>query len=106
MKRKVVSVICIGRVGLPLALVLADNVYKVFGIGRAQTKIDILLKGTMPFVEEGGDLLKKYVSKSFFPTINYENVKNSYNAYLWIKKYPYKTFHLPGNSTITSISIS
>lgn len=77
MKRKVVSVIGIGRVGLPLALVLTDSGYKVFGIGRTQDKIDALLKGNMPFIEEGGTLLKKYVSKSFFPTINYENIKNS-----------------------------
>jgi UDP-N-acetyl-D-mannosaminuronic acid dehydrogenase len=76
-KRKVVSVIGIGRVGLPLALVLTDSGYKVFGIGRTQDKIDALLKGNMPFIEEGGTLLKKYVSKSFFPTINYENIKNS-----------------------------
>jgi hypothetical protein len=28
------------------------------------------------------------------------------NAYSWIKNYPYKIYHLPGNSTITSISVS
>lgn len=77
MKRKTISVIGIGRVGLPLALILADTGYKVFGIGRTQKKIDILLKGRMPFIEEGGTLLRKYVSKSFFPTTNYENIVNS-----------------------------
>ena len=40
MKKKTVSVIGIGRVGLPFALFIASNGYKVFGIGRNQTKIE------------------------------------------------------------------
>ncbi len=75
MKKKAVAVIGIGRVGLPLALVLADSGYKVFGIGRNIEKINELLKGKMPFKDEGAELLKKHVGKKFLPTISYESIK-------------------------------
>jgi UDP-N-acetyl-D-mannosaminuronic acid dehydrogenase len=77
MKRMTVAVIGVGRVGLPLALVLADGGYKVFGIGRTIDKINSLLEGKMPFIDEGAELLKKYVKKSFFPTVSYEPIKES-----------------------------
>ena len=43
--KKTVSVIGIGRVGLPMALVLADEGFKVHGIGRDQRKIDSIKNG-------------------------------------------------------------
>ncbi len=72
-----ICVIGIGRVGLPLALVIANNGYTVYGITRSQKKIDLLNKGKMPFVEQGGNLLKKFVNKSFFPSTDYSPVKKS-----------------------------
>lgn len=72
-----VSVIGIGRVGLPFALVIANEGYKVYGIGRSQDKIELLKKGRMPFIEEGKDLLKLHVNSSFFPTTSYESVRKS-----------------------------
>src|SRR6266404_3906366 len=72
-----VSVIGIGRVGLPFALVIAEEGYKVYGIGRDEKKIETLKKGKMPFIEEGGDLLKKHVNKNFLPTISYDSIKKS-----------------------------
>lgn len=77
MKINIVSVIGIGRVGLPFALFIASKKYKVHGIGRSQAKIDILLKGQMPFIDEGESLLKKHVNKDFFPTTSYESIKFS-----------------------------
>ncbi len=69
MQKKNVAVIGIGRVGLPLSLVFADEGYTVYGIGRDQLKIQSIEKGVMPFIEEGAEkLLKKYVNKDFFPT--------------------------------------
>src|SRR5258706_414739 len=69
MQKKNVAVIGIGRVGLPLALVFANEGYTVYGIGRDQLKIQSIEKGIMPFIEEGAEkLLKKYVNKDFFPT--------------------------------------
>ncbi len=76
-KKTVVTVIGIGRVGLPLALVLADNGFLVHGIGRTQTKIDKLKKGIMPFMEEGIHELKKHIEKSFFPTTSYKVIADS-----------------------------
>lgn len=77
MKKKTVCVIGIGRVGLPLALVFANNGHKVYGITRNQEKIDLLNKGKMPFVEKGGNLLKRYVGKTLILTTSYSPIKDS-----------------------------
>ncbi len=75
--KKGVAVIGIGRVGLPLALVLADKGFTVFGVGRSEEKIAKLKSGHMPFLEEGApELLKKYVAKKFFPTTQYHHAKD------------------------------
>jgi len=72
LKRKTVAVIGIGRVGLPLALVLASEEFFVYGVGRDVKKIEELKQGTMPFIEKDADvLLKKHVHKTFIPTIEY-----------------------------------
>lgn len=78
MKNKTkVAIVGIGRVGLPMALVLADCDFKVFGIGRDPKKIASIKQGKMPFIEKGADpLLKKYVNKTFFPTTSYEVIKD------------------------------
>src|SRR4030042_2242717 len=76
MKKSTVAVIGIGRVGLPMALVLADEGFIVYGIGRDPQKIESIKSGKMPFVEESAPaLLKKHVNKTFFPTINYEVIQ-------------------------------
>lgn len=75
--QKIVTVIGIGRVGLPLALLISSKGYTVYGIGRDEKKIELLKKGIMPFKEEGGNLLKKNINKTFIPTTNYELAKNS-----------------------------
>jgi len=78
MKNKAVTVIGIGRVGLPLALFLADKNHRVFGIDTDEKKIDDLKKGKMPFIEKDATrLLKKYVNKSFFPTTSYNRLKEA-----------------------------
>ena len=77
MIKKQIAVIGIGRVGLPLALVLSDAGFTVYGIGRNPEKIKRLSKGEMPFVEKGGEpLLRKYVNKKFFPTTDYSKIKD------------------------------
>ena len=75
--KKVVTIVGIGRVGLPLALVLANYGYLVYGIGRDQKKIDQLLKGKMPFIEAGSEILKKHVGKKFVPSTSYESISKS-----------------------------
>lgn len=78
MKEITISVVGVGRVGLPLALVLANEGLNVFGIGRNQEKINLLNKKIMPFMEKGADrLLKKYVNKNLIFTIEYKAIKES-----------------------------
>jgi len=77
-KQKTVSIIGIGRVGLPLALVLADEGFKVYGIGRNEEKINKIKEGVMPFMENGAvKLLKKNVGRNFFPTTNLKYIEKS-----------------------------
>ena len=75
----ITSVIGIGRVGFPLALVLASHKNSiVFGIGRDSEKIDRINKGIMPFMEKNAfPLLKKHIGKNFFATIDYSCIKQS-----------------------------
>src|SRR3989344_2272189 len=77
-KKKTAAIIGIGRVGLPMALFLAEEGYTTYGIGRSQEKIAQLVGGEMPFIEKHADrLLKKHVNKSFIPTISYESVNDA-----------------------------
>ncbi len=65
-----VAVIGIGRVGLPLALFLADAGHRVFGIDSDEAHIRRLQADrTLPFVEEGAQpLLEALLDRRFFPT--------------------------------------
>ncbi len=75
---KTVAVIGLGRVGLPLALYLSTKACKVYGIDTDKTKIKQLLKGTMPFREEGAEkILKKQVNKHFFPSTSFSALGKS-----------------------------
>lgn len=73
-----VAIVGIGRVGLPLAIFLADRGHNVWGFDADQNKVNQISKGQMPFMEEGAtELLKKYVGKSFFPTTDFQNIKEA-----------------------------
>lgn len=52
--------------------------------------------------------IKRHTSKDFvfsLPSGTSSVIFPDDEAYLWIKKYPYKIIHLPGNSTISYISV-
>lgn len=71
-KKEKVAVIGIGRVGLPLAIILAQKGYQVFGIGRDPQKIELINRGKMPFIEKGAPpLLKKFIGKQLIATTDY-----------------------------------
>lgn len=74
-----ISVIGIGRVGLPLALVLSQSSNAiVYGIGRDEAKIAAINKGKMPFMEKGAlPILRKHVGKNFFATTDISNIEKS-----------------------------
>jgi len=70
-----VAVVGIGRVGLPLALFLAEKGHTVYGIDVDPEKVDLLSKAQMPFMEEGAlALLKKHLNKSFFISGDFTNI--------------------------------
>jgi UDP-N-acetyl-D-mannosaminuronic acid dehydrogenase len=52
-----VSVIGLGRVGLPLALTFADRGLRVLGVERDPERVAALREGRMPFAEPGADEL-------------------------------------------------
>lgn len=73
-----VCVIGIGRVGLPLALFLADKGNRVYGVDIDQEKINIISKKKMPFMEYGTQkLLRKYINKSFFVSTDFASISKA-----------------------------
>lgn len=73
-----VSIIGIGRVGLPLCLTLAESGYQVFGIDVREDYVKTISEGKMPFIEDGAqELLDKHVNKKFYPTTDLKKVKES-----------------------------
>lgn len=66
MGSKKIAVFGVGRVGLPLALVLADKGFEVTGIDVDPYRINLLKHKIMPFREEGAQpLLEKHSGKNF-----------------------------------------
>jgi UDP-N-acetyl-D-mannosaminuronic acid dehydrogenase len=56
-----VSVIGLGRVGLPLALTFAEAGLRVMGVDRDRARLDVLRDGRMPFKEPGTDAMLERV---------------------------------------------
>lgn len=78
LQKATVSVVGIGRVGLPLALFLAQKGFHVWGLDVDQEKINIISNSLMPFMEEGAqEVLEKYVNKSFIATTDFSNLAKS-----------------------------
>ena len=72
------AVVGIGRVGLPLALFLADKGYTVHGVDVDSQKVNLIAAGRMPFLEEGAPaLLKKHLNKSFFVSSDFKNIASA-----------------------------
>jgi UDP-N-acetyl-D-mannosaminuronic acid dehydrogenase len=63
-ENRFVSVIGLGRVGLPLALCFADRGYRVLGIDHDRTLLESVRSGRMPFKEAGTQSLLERVLAS------------------------------------------
>ena len=64
-----VSVIGLGRVGLPLALSFADRGLKVIGVDNDPERLAALTAGRMPFTEEGAqEVLERVLEAGTFTT--------------------------------------
>jgi UDP-N-acetyl-D-mannosaminuronic acid dehydrogenase len=73
-----VAIIGLGRVGLPLGLVLAERGFEVFGLDINVDVIERLQRAEMPFAEEGGqELLDRHVGKAFVPSTDPAGVATS-----------------------------
>jgi UDP-N-acetyl-D-mannosaminuronic acid dehydrogenase len=59
-----IAIFGLGRVGLPLALSLAEAGFTIYGIEKSKVKNEMIGKGVMPFQEAGAELLlKKHIGK-------------------------------------------
>ncbi len=75
--RKVV-VIGLGRVGLPLACVLADSGFTVVGIDADVRRVEFVNNGIPPFLENNmPELLSKVTGRNLTATTSYESVQSS-----------------------------
>ncbi|MDE1861174.1 MAG: nucleotide sugar dehydrogenase [Candidatus Micrarchaeota archaeon] len=75
-----------GHVGLPLSIAFADAGKRVCAFDIAKDKIDILKKGKMPFMEEGGDAKLDKVVKSGMlkPSLSPDDITKSTNVIIVI----------------------
>jgi UDP-N-acetyl-D-mannosaminuronic acid dehydrogenase len=64
LSERVVSIIGLGRVGLPLALCFADRGLHVLGVDHDHAVLDSLRAGRMPFQEAGAQELLDRISRS------------------------------------------
>ena len=73
-----VSVIGLGKAGLPLATVIADSGINVTGIDINSKRCELINSGTNPIKEEPGlqELIKKHGGKNLFATSEYNNAKD------------------------------
>ena len=66
LKEKNIVIFGVGRVGLPLALFLADKGFKVAGVDVDPVRVNSLKAKQMPFLEEGAEpLLQKHIGNNF-----------------------------------------
>jgi len=70
-----VSVIGLGRAGLPLAAVVADSGFEVVGVDLDERKCEMINRGINPIPEEAGldELIKKHAGKNLIATPRYED---------------------------------
>jgi len=74
----VISVVGLGKAGLPLAAVIADSGLKVIGVDVDEEKCRMINNGVNPIPEEKGldDLIRKHGGKNLIATPNYEDARD------------------------------
>lgn len=72
---KTISIVGLGYVGLPLALLADNKGYKVIGIDTDAKKIELINKKVSPFVDE--DITKQIKDSSITATSDFSAIKNS-----------------------------
>lgn len=81
-----ISVIGLGKAGLPLAAVIADSGIEVIGVDLDSKKVDMLNKGINPIEEEPGlkELIKKHGGKTITATNDSINAAKQCNVHIVI----------------------
>lgn len=69
-RQKTVAVIGIGRVGLPLSLVLTKEGFEVIGVDVDEDRLRLISNGKMPFLEEGTEEILKEVYGNGFIAVH------------------------------------
>jgi len=101
-KRNVCVVGGAGRVGLPLALVLADSGFKTSILDINQRALEKIANGTMPFLEQGGDdLLTKTHETNRLALSSEPNCVADANLIVVTIGTPVDEFHNPNLSVLT-----
>lgn len=73
-----IAVIGLGKAGLPIASIVADNGFKVTGVDIDENRCNLINEGTNPIQDEIGleELIRKHGGKNLIATSEYENAKN------------------------------
>src|SRR3989338_2895931 len=81
-----ISVIGLGKAGLPLAAVIADAGIEVLGVDLDRKKVDMLNKGINPIEEEPGlkELIKKHGGKKLKATTDAVDAAKQCNVHIII----------------------
>ncbi len=75
-RKKTLLVIGLGRIGLPQALVLADQGFQVYGYARNVDMLEGLAEHKAPFVEADlQELLRKHYGKNFIPFTSWDKTR-------------------------------
>ena len=77
LQKPTIAMIGLGYIGIPTALLLAQNGHKVIGVDIDEKKIELLQKNILPFKEKG--LMELYHSSknNFFPTSSFKDIQNA-----------------------------
>ncbi len=71
-----VAIVGLGRVGLPLGLILADRGFEVVGHDVNAEMVERLRAGEMPFWEDGGaELLSQHIGRAFDPSTDPNRIR-------------------------------
>ena len=75
LNKEPVAVVGVGRVGLPLAIFLANKGHTVYAVDVDKEKVRFVSSGKMPFMEGGAEpLLKKYINKTLHFSTDFANI--------------------------------
>ena len=80
-----IAVIGLGKAGLPLASIIADNGFEVIGVDIDEKRCEDINRGKNPIPEESGldELIEKHGGKGLVATSSYEDAKG-YNVFIII----------------------